>query len=252
MNNSGDYYHDPKYYAQYYSQQHKNVPSQQGIEHKFPPIFETMEKLVLTCNGFAHALESTLVATHSGFRALIQLTHQYRTVKRFVGRMSSIFSVLSWLRNKLARNKKLTLFTKFSVEEFESYNKSSSKLSSWTTLLALSIGVSLVMHLHQTKKKIQHKEIVKQTKSCALSKSKTPPPPNIASKMTKIDFARALYSFHAESSDELTLQPNDLVAILSKEDEDWWQGRLKNGKIGYFPANHVEIIEKKPSQQNAP
>ncbi|KAI8644511.1 hypothetical protein BD408DRAFT_413201 [Parasitella parasitica] len=235
MNYSRDYYNPS--YTQRYSR-HQKLP--QSIENRCQPLFEAMKRLSLTCNGLSRTLESTLVATHSGFKAFSQLTHQYRTIKHFVSQMSSIVSFLSWLRNKLVCSQKSTLLTKFSIEEFESYNKTNSKIP-WTIFLALSISASMVMYSHKKKRQLQSK--IEEKKACASSESKTAP--KIMKNAAKIEFARAKYSFHAKSSDELILHPNDLIAILSREDNEWWQGRLRNGEVGYFPANHVEIIEKR-------
>jgi peroxin-13 len=74
---------------------------------------------------------------------------------------------------------------------------------------------------------------------------------------SKLEFARATYDFTAESQMELSLKKNDIVAILSKTTEpgattpgQWWRGRLRDGKMGLFPANYVEIIQKGPAPEN--
>lgn len=202
-----------------------------------------MEKLTMTCNGLAHTLESTLMATHSGFAALLQLTHQFRAIKHSVGQVFGVLSFLRWLKSKILGGKSSsTMIRKFSIQEFESYKKSKLVKTSWIILIAISISVvPMVMQLYQQQQ--QQKKQCTVATNCLEKKEISPPQPT-PTKTTKLDFARALYSFHAESPSELTIRPNDLIAILSKDDNDWWHGRLKNGKIGYFPANHVEIIEK--------
>lgn len=213
------------------------------MEHKSRPIFEAMEKLTMTCNGLAHTLESTLMATHSGFNALLQLTHQFRTIRHSVSHVFGLLSLLRWLKSKfLGSRAKSSTLVRFSIKEFESYSRKSRSITPWIVLLAVSIGVPMIMQLHQ-QKQVANVERKNTLSTSTTAKTVAPATPT-ASKPTKLDFARALYSFQAESPNELTLHPNDLIAILSNEDADWWQGRLKNGKIGYFPANHVEIIEK--------
>ncbi|XP_067840929.1 jouberin isoform X2 [Heptranchias perlo] len=49
----------------------------------------------------------------------------------------------------------------------------------------------------------------------------------------------ALYDYTAHRSDELTIQRYDIIQVLYKDNENWWFGRLANGKQGYFPANYV-------------
>ncbi|KAK4517106.1 Rad2 nuclease [Mucor velutinosus] len=240
-------YYNPSYTQSLYpSVHHHHHPYQQespyAMERKSRPLFEAMEKLTLTCNGLAHTLESTLMATHSGFNALLQLTHQFRTIRHSVGHVFGVLSLLRWLKSKILGSRvKSSTLAKFSIKEFESYSHKSNSITPWMIVLVVSIGVPMIMQLHQ--KQVADVE-QKNTLSTGTTVKAEAAAALTASKPTKLDFARALYSFQAESSNELTLRPNDLIAILSKEDADWWQGRLKNGKIGYFPANHVEIIEK--------
>ena len=48
-----------------------------------------------------------------------------------------------------------------------------------------------------------------------------------------------LYGYTANQDDELTINPGDVVNIIEKYDEDWWQGEL-NGQVGIFPASYVQ------------
>ncbi|GAN01308.1 conserved hypothetical protein [Mucor ambiguus] len=241
-------YYNPSYTQPLYPSAHyHHNPYQQGspyaMERKAQSIFEAMEKLTMTCNGLAHTLESTLMAAHSGFNTLFQLTHQCRTIRHSVSHVFGVLSLLRWIKSKTfgGRVKSSTL-TRFSIKEFELYGGRSSSITPWIVMLVISLGVPIIMQLHQQQAaKVERKSIVSTSTAAKIVEPATPTAPL---KPTKLDFARALYSFQAESPDELTLRPNDLIAILSKEDADWWQGRLKSGKIGYFPANHVEIIEK--------
>nr|CAG8484896.1 15130_t:CDS:2 [Entrophospora candida] len=65
-----------------------------------------------------------------------------------------------------------------------------------------------------------------------------------------LEMCQALYDFRGETPIELTFQRGDIIAIMSKVDDtwgqpsQWWKGRLRNGEQGFFPANHVEIINK--------
>ncbi|KAI9481264.1 MAG: SH3 domain-containing protein [Benjaminiella poitrasii] len=196
-----------------------------------------MEKLVQTCHSLACTLESTLMATHSGIAAILQLTKHYHSL----GHVFGIFSFLRWLKQRLQKKKLLETATPLlSLQEFERYQRSSSTSKAPLILfIILTIGVPVLLRLFSYQQKTNAIEKKKIRKTAINPK--------------KLDFARALYSFRAESPNELSLQPNDLIAILSKHDPHWWHGRLKNGKMGYFPANHVEIIVKNPdSSTTAP
>jgi hypothetical protein len=50
----------------------------------------------------------------------------------------------------------------------------------------------------------------------------------------------ALYPFNANNSDELTFQKHDVIAVIDREDIDWWEGEL-NGKTGFFPGTRLRL-----------
>ncbi|GAM28278.1 hypothetical protein SAMD00019534_114540 [Acytostelium subglobosum LB1] len=50
----------------------------------------------------------------------------------------------------------------------------------------------------------------------------------------------ALYDYDAQQSDELTFKENDIITLIKKVDNDWWQGET-NGNSGMFPSNYVEL-----------
>ena len=74
-----------------------------------------------------------------------------------------------------------------------------------------------------------------------------------------LQFARARYPFNAASSVELGLKENEVVAIMGKLDPatgmevdprtdivtEWWKGRTREGREGWFPSKWVEILERK-------
>ena len=51
----------------------------------------------------------------------------------------------------------------------------------------------------------------------------------------------ALYSYTAQSSDELSFHKGSVLTILSKEEGEWWKGEL-NGQVGLFPCNYVQPL----------
>ncbi len=52
---------------------------------------------------------------------------------------------------------------------------------------------------------------------------------------------KVLYKYQANESDELNIQPDDIIHIIDKYDQEWWQGEL-NGNVGIFPSSYVEEI----------
>eukprot|EP01136_Pigoraptor_vietnamica_P042265 Opistho-1_new@16219 len=53
------------------------------------------------------------------------------------------------------------------------------------------------------------------------------------------------FSYDAENDDELSFQANDIIVVVAKIDEGWWEGEL-NGRRGIFPANFVQVIADEP------
>ena len=49
----------------------------------------------------------------------------------------------------------------------------------------------------------------------------------------------ALYAYQPSRSDELDMEPQDIISVLYEDNENWWFGELPDGRQGYFPANYV-------------
>ncbi|KYB27571.1 hypothetical protein TcasGA2_TC013784 [Tribolium castaneum] len=52
---------------------------------------------------------------------------------------------------------------------------------------------------------------------------------------------KALYAYTPNLTDELALQPGDLLSVYRQQDDGWWLGECK-GNVGIFPATYVELI----------
>jgi len=87
-----------------------------------------------------------------------------------------------------------------------------------------------------------------------------PLPPLDPSQLT---FARALYPFQPSNPTELALKENEIVAIMGKLDSrtgmevdprlevegEWWKGRTREGREGWFPKKWVEVLERKKPEE---
>ena len=60
--------------------------------------------------------------------------------------------------------------------------------------------------------------------------------------LTSTNYALALYSYTADNTDELTFYKGSVIAILNKDDPDWWKGEV-NGQTGLVPANYVQELD---------
>lgn len=54
--------------------------------------------------------------------------------------------------------------------------------------------------------------------------------------------ARALFTFIAQTADDMTIVEDEPIVVLYKINDDWWYGTTSNGRQGQFPAAYVELL----------
>ncbi|XP_059079530.1 protein kinase C and casein kinase substrate in neurons 2 protein-like isoform X2 [Tigriopus californicus] len=54
---------------------------------------------------------------------------------------------------------------------------------------------------------------------------------------------RALYDYEAAEDDELNFKTGDIFEKLEEEDEQGWCKGRKDGKVGLYPANYIEVVD---------
>uniref|UniRef100_G3U5I3 SH3 domain-containing protein n=1 Tax=Loxodonta africana TaxID=9785 RepID=G3U5I3_LOXAF len=56
------------------------------------------------------------------------------------------------------------------------------------------------------------------------------------------------FNYNPEQADELKLQAGEIVEVLKEIEDGWWLGQ-KNGQLGAFPSNFVELLDSGPPSE---
>eukprot|EP01134_Creolimax_fragrantissima_P001053 CFRG1053T1 len=60
----------------------------------------------------------------------------------------------------------------------------------------------------------------------------------------------ALYSYEGVEESDLNFKGGDAITIIEAPEDGWWKGEC-NGKVGYFPSNHVDPLPMSPEDVDA-
>ncbi|XP_031640090.1 endophilin-A isoform X5 [Contarinia nasturtii] len=77
------------------------------------------------------------------------------------------------------------------------------------------------------------------------SPAKTPLPQQPQQQRPSGPCCSALYDFDPENPGELGFKENDIIQLLNRVDENWYEGSV-NGRTGYFPQTYVQVITPLP------
>ncbi|XP_070553591.1 E3 ubiquitin-protein ligase SH3RF3-like isoform X2 [Ptychodera flava] len=59
--------------------------------------------------------------------------------------------------------------------------------------------------------------------------------------------AKALFNFDGKEPGDLTFKRDDLILLLKKIDENWYQGEV-NGQVGFLPSNYIHVLIAIPTE----
>ncbi|CDH54194.1 peroxisomal docking factor component pex13 [Lichtheimia corymbifera JMRC:FSU:9682] len=216
----------------------------QRMESSTRATFEVIEQIVGAFGGFAQMLDSTFMATHSSFMAMVGVAEQFGHLRHYLGNLLGIFALIRWLRRLYYR---LTGRTPPAEQEEQSQQEGEQhqqeeevqsqqeqqpkKQRSILFMLTVFVGLPYMMYKLFRKAAEYHKQrmLLAQRENEAI----------------------VLYDFVPEDPMEISLRRGDTVEVLSKVDpatgepSSWWHGRLSNGTTGLFPANYVQLQHKK-------
>ncbi|KAI0253014.1 Peroxin 13, N-terminal region-domain-containing protein [Lactifluus subvellereus] len=260
----------------------------QALESTTATTFALLHSVVQTFAGLAQMLESTFVATHSSFFALAGVVDQFAQLRNALGSVLGLFSLLRWMRDLLTGRRSSTggemrgEFREFlngrpvqgpaAAAASQSPPRNASKKPLVIFFLAF-LGIPYAMHKlvkiladraaeqQRQQGQVQGQGQGGQGQDVVLPNGQVLPPLG----PSQLAFARTAYPFQASSPAELGLHENEIVAIMGKLDPttgmevdprmevetEWWKGRTREGREGWFPRKFVQLLERKTQQQEA-
>jgi len=227
-----------------------------GMENSTAATFQMIESIVQAFGGFAQMLESTYMATHSSFFAMVRVAEQFGNLKNTLGSILGIFTVLRWVRTLFAKATGRPLpvsasdLTAANFASFEgrpgAHGASRPSKKPFIFFVLAIFGLPYLMG--KLIRSLSAKQEEEEKRRMAEAQQQMDP--------SKLEFCKVLYDFTPEQPGvELEVKKGDLVAILSKSDpmgqpSQWWRCRARDSRVGYLPSPYLEsIVRKDPAVQ---
>lgn len=221
--------------------------------------FQMLEGIVGAFGGFAQMLESTYMATHSSFFAMVSVAEQFGNLRDTLGSVLGIFTLMRWIRTLIARITgrpppvDATALTPAAFARFEGRKlpdgSAPPKPSRKPLFFFLLAAFGLPMIMSRIIRGLAASAEEEERKRQIMAAQQVVDPNNLV-------FCRVLYDFTPANSGPAAVQgvdiqvhKGDFVAVLSKSDpmgnpSEWWKCRARDGRIGYLPANFLEVMRK--------
>ncbi|CAI7597898.1 unnamed protein product [Penicillium pancosmium] len=235
--------------------------------------FHMIESIVGAFGGFAQMLESTYMATHSSFFAMVSVAEQFGNLRNTLGSALGIFTIIRWFRTLIAKltgrppPADATALTPAAFAAFMGGRSSAASLPDGSPapakpskkpffmFLVAVFGLPYLMgKLIKALARSQEEEARRRQQLVGPNGE-----PGSAASLdpTKLDFCRVLYDYSPETQEsngiDLAVKKGDIVAVLSKSDpmgnaSEWWRCRARDGGVGYLPGPYLETIQRRPNQ----
>ncbi|KAI5803390.1 Peroxin 13, N-terminal region-domain-containing protein [Peziza echinospora] len=251
-----------------------------GMENSTAATFQLIESIVGAFGGFAQMLESTFMATHSSFFAMVQVAEQFGNLRNTLGQILGIFTVMRWARIALAKITGRPLPAgELSPASFAAFSGSTavgpngvpirrntpSKKPFFFFVLAVFGLPYLMGKLIRGLAAKQEEERTRHLAAAGMIDPATGQPlaitaANPHNDPSSLEFARVKFDYTPETQQngvDLEVKKGDLVAILGKTDplgnpSQWWRCRARDSRVGYLPSPYLEIIVRKKAGEGAP
>ncbi|CZS98911.1 related to peroxisomal membrane protein pex13 [Rhynchosporium agropyri] len=241
-----------------------------GFTQSTQATFQIIESIVGAFGGFSQMLESTYMATHSSFFAMVSVAEQFGNLRNTLGSILGIFTLMRWLRTLFAKitgrppPADATALTPSAFASFEGRKfhpdgspAQSPRPSKKPFLFFLAAAFGLPYLMGKLIKALAASQEEEQRRLAALGQMQIGPdgqPIQAQIDPSKLDFCRVLYDFTPEAGAavqgiDLDVKKGDLVAVLSKSDpmgnpSEWWRCRARDGRMGYLPGVYLEVARR--------
>ena len=232
----------------------------QRMESGTQATFELISSIVATFGGFAQMLESTFMATHSSFFAMVGVADQFAHLRNSLGEVLSIFALARQIKNLYLRmigRRPVHGIDAKNFGEFKRVGGAKPQPSKrplalfFLAVIGLPYLMGKVVKLITAKQEEERARLSKQAAEAGTSLQMLQDAQGAAAlDPSKLTFVRARFAYTATDNLELSLRQNEIIAVLSKtdpqtgEESQWWRGRTRDGRIGWFPSTYVETLEQ--------
>ncbi|KAL9103224.1 MAG: hypothetical protein Q9163_001711 [Psora crenata] len=242
--------------------------------------FQIIENLVGAFGGVAQMLESTYMATHSSFFAMISVAEQFSNLRTTLGSILGIFTLMRYLRTLIAKitgrplPADATSLTPAAFASFQGLPPYAQTLlpngqpvpskKPFLIFLAAVIGLPYLMSKFIRSLAAQNEQLRNHpTEGQVMLGADGQPLPNqyqgqrqLSVSPKDLEFYHVLYDYPPpnqppqETTLVLSVKAGDLVAVLSKSDpmgkpSDWWQCRARDHSVGFLPGMYLKPFIKK-------
>lgn len=237
----------------------------QSFSQSTQATFQLIESIVGAFGGFAQMLESTYMATHSSFFAMVSVAEQFGNLRQTLGSVLGIFTVMRWIRTAIAKltGRPLPASSKdLTPANFHSFtggnpDGSASPRPSKKPFIMFMVAVFglpyLMGKLIKAMARNQEEEEKRRLEANPYAAGEPTDP-------SKLEFCRLLYDFTPDTNMnsvqgvDLAVKKGDMVAVLSKTDpmgnpSEWWKCRSRDGRMGYLPSPYLETIQRRQPAQ---
>ncbi|KAK6426337.1 Peroxisomal membrane protein PAS20 [Oleoguttula sp. CCFEE 5521] len=227
----------------------------QSFSQSTQTTFQMIESIVGAFGGFAQMLESTYMATHSSFFAMVSVAEQFGTLRQTLGSVLGIFTLMRWVRVAIAKltgrpppasSTELTPanFAHFSAGGKGAVDPSGQPKPSRKPFVVFLLAVFGLPYLMG---KLIKALAASQEAEAARQQALAPYDPNNTTQ--PLDPSQSWVD-----DTDLAVKTGDLVAVLSKSDpmgqaSEWWRCRARDGRMGYLPSTYLETIQRRPQGQ---